>query len=682
MRDSKDENDGAARSLFLAALMIGSVMVGGLFYDFESEGINLAPIIESEIPNDILVGSLDTLEISLDDEDMSSLNIEMTLNGDSVNVQPNVTGVLIVDISQIGVGNHALKIIVTDSLGQESRLSSSFNIHYPYEDPTVMIVDNNEIVLVRGDSATINGTLIHPDLGTCDLGWSDSDVNEFSLNLPFSDQGDFSWGPSEIESNMTISILATCGTWEDSSDLEVVYFNVTEPVEGCTDSEANNYNVNATKDDGSCEYDENPEPEPITGCTNESANNYDETATEDDGSCEYDTNSPETGSLAWWSETLICDEDQIAPSVDDYTTDEADNHECHLSFVIDDGNITISTNGLPNHDFESTLGCCASAQSDTYTIPLTPVDDSDCNPSVSSDGCVMAPIRGTIAFAVTGVAIYGPEDGPGGDAVALEEGAYEQEEGEQQVDLGVCHGHSGPGGVYHYHADANCIHWHGEEGETMYDYNLDSQRTLSTHSKIVGFALDGYSIYGYTGWNDEGEVVEMTSSYQLKDGADGSGGINDYEYIQGLGTLDACNGIFSETPDWPEGIYHYHTTMFNGDGGIGFPYFINCYAGELPSGDDSGDDDEDPCAGHGETWGPGIGPPPDGCGGGPPGGQSSEAGLIAIPWSSNPPNIGLIIISVLMMAVIYRYSRESAFGSSALNQADKVREYHLTPKLA
>ncbi|MBT5639511.1 MAG: YHYH protein, partial [Euryarchaeota archaeon] len=196
------------------------------------------------------------------------------------------------------------------------------------------------------------------------------------------------------------------------------------------------------------------------------------------------------------------------------------------------------------------------------------------------------------------------------------------------------------------------------------------------------FALDGYSIYGYTGWNDEGEVVEMTSSYQLKDGADGSGGINDYEYIQGLGTLDACNGIFSETPDWPEGVYHYHTTMFNGDGGIGFPYFINCYAGELPSGDDSGDDDEDPCAGHGETWGPGIGPPPDGCGGGPPGGQSSEGGLIAIPWSSNPPNIGLIIISVLMMAVIYRYSRESAFGSSALNQADKVREYHLTPKLA
>ena len=55
MRDSKDDNDGTARSLFLAGLMIGSVLVGGLFYDFESEGINLAPIIESDVPDSILI---------------------------------------------------------------------------------------------------------------------------------------------------------------------------------------------------------------------------------------------------------------------------------------------------------------------------------------------------------------------------------------------------------------------------------------------------------------------------------------------------------------------------------------------------------------------------------------------------------------------------------------------------
>ncbi len=676
MRDDSRDNDGAAKSLFLAALMIGSVLVGSLFYDFESDAVNLAPIIESDIPSNILIGSMDSLEIYLVDEDMKSLNIEITLDGTIVNVLPNATGVISVDISETNVGSHALKMVVIDSLGQESRLSVSFSINYPYEDPTVMIVDTNEITVTRGDSANVSGTLIHPQLDTCDLGWSDGDVNEFSLNLPFDDNGKFTWGPSEIESNVTISIIGTCGTWEDSSDLEMIYINVIDPVQGCTDSEANNYDDMAEEDDGSCTYDEVV----VSGCTDSEANNYDDTATEDDGSCTYDT-EVETGSLEWWSETLLCDEEQV-PIVDDYSTEDPDNHMCDLSFVIEDGNITISTNGLPNHDFESTIGCCASAQSDTYTIPLTPIDDSDCNPSVSSDGCVMAPIRGTIAFTVTGVAIYGPEDGPGGDAVALEEGAYEQEEGEQQVDLGVCHGHSGPGGVYHYHADANCIHWHGEEGETMYDYNLDSQRTLSTHSKIVGFAFDGYSIYGYTGWNDEGDVVEMTSSYRLKDGADGSGGIDDYEYVQGLGTLDACNGISSATPDWPEGIYHYHTTMFNGEGGIGFPYFINCYAGELPSNDDGGDDD-DPCAGHGETWGPGIGPPPDGCNPGPPAGQSSEIGLIAIPWLSNPPNSGVLLMSLLILATITRYfSRESAFGSDVLNPAGKVHEYHLTPELA
>tara|TARA_B100000900_G_scaffold49843_1_gene36845 strand:+ start:4544 stop:6583 length:2040 start_codon:yes stop_codon:yes gene_type:complete len=679
MRNPKDDNDGTARSLFLAGLMIGSVLVGGLFYDFESEGINLAPIIESDVPDSILIGSVEFLHVSISDEDMSSLDIEATLDGSPLLLAPNNTGIISVDISELGVGTHSLKIIIIDSLGQESRLSSTFLVHHPYEDPTIIIVDDNEISIIRGDVVSINGTLIHPNIGTCNLGWSDGDASQFSLNLPFTEDGDFSWGPSEIESNISISIIGECGTWEDSSDLETIVITVIEPIMGCTDPEANNYNINATNDDGNCQYDQAP---PVVGCMDSQAINYDSNATQDDGSCEYETNNPETGSSAWWAQILLCD-DGLVPVVDDYTTDDADNHECHLSFIIEDENITISANGLPNHDFESTLGCCANSQSDTYIIPLNPIDDAECNPSVSSDGCVMAPIRGTIAFTVTGVAIYGPEEGDGGDAVALEEGAYEQEDGEQPVDLGVCHGHSGPGGIYHYHADSNCIHWHAEEGETMYDYNLESQRTLSTHSKIVGFALDGYSIYGYTGWNDDGEVVEMTSSYKLKEGADGSGGIDDYEYIQGLGTLDACNGIFSATPDWPEGMYHYHTTMINGEGGIGFPYFINCYAGELPQSDENGDDGDDPCTGHGETWGPGIGPPPDGCGGGSPGGQSSEGGLIAIPWLKNPPNSGLIMISFLMLATVGRYSlRGLASEPSALSLVGKVHEYRLTQELA
>ena len=48
----------------------------------------------------------------------------------------------------------------------------------------------------------------------------------------------------------------------------------------CTDSNACNYNPNATDDDGSCDY------VTCTGCTDPNACNYDSTATNDDGSCE------------------------------------------------------------------------------------------------------------------------------------------------------------------------------------------------------------------------------------------------------------------------------------------------------------------------------------------------------------------------------------------------------------
>ena len=63
--------------------------------------------------------------------------------------------------------------------------------------------------------------------------------------------------------------------------------------------------------------------------------------------------------------------------------------------------------------------------------------------------------------------------------------------------------------------------------------------------------------------------------------------------------------------------------------------------------------------------------------------QSSEGGFIAIPWLTNPPNNGLIIVSLLMLATFTRYSpRGLASGSIVPNLAGKVREYHLIPRLA
>jgi hypothetical protein len=513
-------DDGVARSLFLAGLMIVSVFLGVLFFDIQQEGENLAPVIEGDIPPNILVGSIDSVSLKIYDEEMAGLTLVVSLDGIGITDEPDSDGNLVIDISQLGVGSHSLKVIATDSLGQESKWTATFMIQYPDEGYTVIVVSTNEIVVERGNSTALSGVLVHQSMDTCELKWSDGNIDEFSLNLPFDDEGRFDLGFSNIQENLTISIRGTCGTWVDSSELEVLNITVIEPepIEGCTDPEANNYDEDAEEDDGSCEYDE---PEPTTGCTDPAANNYEEEAEEDDGSCEYDEEPGPvvtTGSDEWWSQVLHCD-DSSTPLVDDYNTTGHDGWMCTLSFETNETHIEIVTNGLPNHDFHSGPGCCASEQDRTWLIPLEPANNTACNPSVSSDGCTMAPERGAIAFAVNGVAIYGPEDGPGGDAVASQEGAYEEDR--QHVWLGLCHGHSGPGGEFHYHADGNCMHWHPEGEQTWLNYSMESSRAVTEHSPIVGFALDGYPIYGFVGWDDGGEVVEMTSSYQLKDGETG-----------------------------------------------------------------------------------------------------------------------------------------------------------------
>jgi len=120
------------------------------------------------------------------------------------------------------------------------------------------------------------------------------------------------------------------------------------------------------------------------------------------------------------------------------------------------------------------------------------------------------------------------------------------------------------------------MHWH-DDSQGISEYVVDL--SASVVSKVVGFAFDGFPIYSSYEENSAGEAIEITSSYRLKTGEDGYGGIDDYEFKEEIGDLDECNGHFTVTPEAPNGTYHYHSTLTNGDGDLGFPYFPLCYKG-------------------------------------------------------------------------------------------------------
>jgi hypothetical protein len=256
-----------------------------------------------------------------------------------------------------------------------------------------------------------------------------------------------------------------------------------------------------------------------------------------------------------------------APLVDDLSTQQSEGYRCSVVVVYTDEFAIVQSNGIPNHDYESGLGCCAAEVEYEWRIPL--------KPGLASS-VTYAPERGAVAISVNGVPFFGPEEGPGGDAVALHFEYFVEDR--QPIVLGLCGAHSA-GPVFHYHFDGNCVHWHPEEEKKEWtDWNVGFL-TKDEASPIIGFAFDGYPIYGPYGNDSNNTLKEMTSSYRLKKGRNGYGGIDDWEYVHGLGDLDVCNGITSEVTGLDEPIYHYHASKTSGSGEIGFPYFILCYSG-------------------------------------------------------------------------------------------------------
>jgi|GEM_PF-403384 len=121
----------------------------------------------------------------------------------------------------------------------------------------------------------------------------------------------------------------------------------------------------------------------------------------------------------------------------------------------------------------------------------------------------------------------------------------------------------------------------------------DSKR----HSPMLGFAFDGSPVYGPWGYDEDGVLRRMRSSYRLRpiadrttwpDGteltpaqvgpslADAPLGtfVEDYEYVEGAGDLDRSNGRWAVTPDYPDGVYAYYLSVDETGGTLAFPYLI------------------------------------------------------------------------------------------------------------
>ena len=220
-----------ARSLFLAALMITSVMTGILFFDIEKEGKNTPPLIDSDVPDSFILGQIDLINVTIFDEERGGLAVLITLNGEEIPEDLDEDGTVSINISSLEVGPHELVATAIDSLGQETVWSKVFSIVYPTESETMVILEIDIFEISKGGTAPIGGYVVHDNIDSCSLKWSTGDIDQSSLNLPIDKNGTFDLSLSNIQENTTVSIEATCGVWTESSMTVYASINIMEQKE-------------------------------------------------------------------------------------------------------------------------------------------------------------------------------------------------------------------------------------------------------------------------------------------------------------------------------------------------------------------------------------------------------------------------------------------------------------------
>ena len=192
------------------------------------------------------------------------------------------------------------------------------------------------------------------------------------------------------------------------------------------------------------------------------------------------------------------------------------------------------------------------------------------------------------------------------------------------------------GNLHHYHANAPAVrHLLGGSVDYNERTNRYTENFNGTHSPILAWVADGHPVYGPYGYDDpndaDSSIRRMISGYQKRDGTNGSTDLNvsgrrslpewvsnlenrstrissnrygpnvsnqyilghyleDYAYKGDLGLeidkdydLDEHNGRLCVTPEFPDGIWAYFTTVEE-DGTPVFPYNVGRNYYGTPSG--------------------------------------------------------------------------------------------------
>ena len=239
-----------------------------------------------------------------------------------------------------------------------------------------------------------------------------------------------------------------------------------------------------------------------------------------------------------------------------------------------DKNVYVAASGIPSYSIGPWRGNPNTARIQNYLfrIPRKPTENTA--------NKITTPL-GPIGVLTNGVPIYNASDAHSYNNQNIWHQNAQIVEGSG---FDSCLGHPQQQGGYHHHVNPKCLY-------------VDDP---TQHSPLLGYAFDGYPIYGPRGCaNADGtggvklikssdRLRNITQRNTLPDGTSLNGGqagpdvsirfplgyyMEDFEYVTKLDDLDQFNARFAVTPEYPNGTYAYYVTI-DENGSPAYPYLL------------------------------------------------------------------------------------------------------------